>query len=137
MSDRFDTLRFVSLLILSLTAALVITMFLINAGSLPGWVVLTALGALIGTVMTNLAYQQAPAATVADSNPDSVSKRKNSAMMDEDPMNLLTDDDIEDLRAELREGLRERIRRLSAEGDNAEVASFEDLLARRKQNNRR
>lgn len=137
MSDRFDTLRFVSLLVLSLTAALIITMFLINAGTLPGWVVLTALGALIGTVMTNLAYQQSPGATQADLSSDSVSKRKNSAMADDDPMNLLTDDDIEELRAELREGLRERIRRLSADGDNAEVASFEDLLARRKQNNRR
>lgn len=137
MNDRFDTLRFVSLLILSLTAALVITMFLINAGSLPGWTVLTALGALSGTYMTNLAYQKPPAATLADLHADSVSKRKNSAATEPDPMDLLTDDDIEELRAELRESLRERIRRLSADGDNAEVASFEDLLARRKQNNRR
>jgi hypothetical protein len=137
MNDRFETLRFVSLLILSLTAALVITMFLINAGSLPGWVVLTALGALIGTVMTNLAYQRPPGATLADLHSDAVSKRKNNAAIDPDPMDLLTDDDIEDLRAELRESLRDRIRRLSENGDNAEVASFEDLLARRKHNNRR
>jgi hypothetical protein len=137
MNDRFDTLRFFSLLILSLTAALVITMFLINAGSLPGWVVLTALGALIGTAMTNLAYQRPPGATLADLHSDAVSKRKNNATTDPDPMDLLTDDDIEDLRAELRESLRERIRRLSENGDNAEVATFEDLLERRKHNNRR
>lgn len=137
MSDRFDTLRFVSLLILSLTVALVVTMFLVNAGTLPGWTVLTALGALLGTMMTNLAYQRPPGATLADLHADNVSKRKNSAATDPDPMSLLTDDDIEELRAELREGLRDRMRRLSADGDNAEVASFEDLLARRKHNNRR
>jgi hypothetical protein len=137
MSDRFDVVRYVSLMILSLTVALVVTMFLVNAGTLPGWTVLTALGALIGTVMTNLAYQRPPGATLADLHSDAVNKRKNSAMADDDPMSLLTDDDIEELRAELRQGLRDRIRRLSADGDNAEVASFEDLLARRKQNNRR
>lgn len=136
MRDQFETVRFVSLLVLSLTAALVITMFLINAGTLPGWVMLTAFGALLGTVMTNLAYQRPPGATLADLHSDAVSKRKNSAATDPDPMSLLTDDDIEELRAELREGLRERIRRLSADGDNAEVASFEDMLARRKNNNR-
>ena len=137
MRDQYEAVRFISLLILSLTVALVVTMFLVNAGTLPGWVVLTALGALLGTMMTNLAYQRPPGATLADLHSDAVSKRKNNAATDPDPMDLLTDDDIEALRAELRESLRDRIRRLSADGDNAEVASFEDLLARRKHNNRR
>lgn len=137
MRDQYEAVRYISLLILSLTVALVVTMFLVNAGNLPGWTVLIALGALLGTMMTNLAYQRPPGATLADLHSDAVSKRKNSAVADDDPMSLLTDDDIEELRAELREGLRDRIRRLSADGDNAEVASFEDLLARRKQNNRR
>jgi hypothetical protein len=137
MRDQYEAVRFISLLILSLTVALIVTMFLINAGTLPGWTVLTALGALLGTMMTNLAYQRPPGPTLADLHSDAVSKRKNNAATDPDPMDLLTDEDIEELRAELRESLRERIRRLSADGDNGEVASFEDLLARRKQNNRR
>ncbi len=137
MRDQYEAVRYISLFILSLTVALIVTMFLANAGTLPGWTVLTALGSLIGTMMVNLVYQRPPGATLADLHSDAVSKRKNSAATDPDPMSLLTDDDIEELRAELREGLRDRIRRLSADGDNAEVASFEDLLARRKQNNRR
>ncbi len=42
------------------------------------------------------------------------------------PMSLLTSDDLDELRAELREAMRSRIRRLSSEAD---FESFEQLLA--------
>ena len=135
MRDQFETVRFFSLLVLSLTAALVITMFLINAGSLPGWVVLTALGALLGTFMTHLAYQRPPDATLADLHSEAVNKRKNSAA-DSDPMNLLTDDDIEELRAEFKDELRRRYLQGLDEDGASEPISFEALLEDRQRKRR-
>ena len=136
MRDQFETVRFVSLLVLSLTAALVITMFLINAGTLPGWVMLTAFGALLGTVMTNLAYQRPPGATLADLHSDAVSKRKNSAATDPDPMSLLTDDDIDELRAEFKEELRRRYLQGLDEDAASDPISFEALLEERQRKRR-
>ena len=135
--DRYDVIRLVSMIILWAALVVSVIAFITGGGVMPGWAILMALGALLGTNLVNLVFQRPVNPPLVEQHADSVRKRKNSSAIDTDPMSLLTDDDIEDLRAELREGLRDRIRRLSAEGDNAEVASFEDLLERRKHNNRK
>ena len=137
MNDRYDVIRLVSMIILWAALVVSVIAFITQEGSMPGWAILMALGALLGTNLVNLAFQRPVNPPLVEQHADSVRKRKNNAATDLDPMSLLTDDDIEELRAELREGLRDRIRRLSADGDNAEVASFEDLLERRKHNNRK
>ena len=136
MRDQFETVRFVSLLILALTVALVLTMFLINAGNLPGWTVLTALGALLGTMMTHLAYQRPPGATLADLHSDAVSKRKNESSIGADPMGLLTDDDIAELRAEFKDELRRRYLQGLDEDSASDPISFEALLEDRQRKRR-
>ena len=135
--DRYDVIRLVSMIILWAALVVSVIAFITGGGVMPGWAILMALGALLGTNLVNLAFQRPANPPLVEQHADAVRKRKNSSAIDTDPMSLLTDDDVEDLRAELREGLRDRIRRLSADGDNAEVASFEDLLERRKHNNRK
>ena len=63
-------------------------------------------------------------------------KRKNSAALGADPMSLLTEDDIEELRAEFKDGLRRRYLQDLNEYSASEPASFEALLEDRQRKRR-
>ena len=64
------------------------------------------------------------------------SKRKNELPVGNDPMNLLTDEDIEELRAEFKDELRRRYLRGLDEDGASEPASFEALLEDRQRKRR-
>ena len=68
---------------------------------------------------------------------DSGRKRKNELSIGADPMSLLTDDDIEELRAEFKDELRRRYLQGLNEDGASEPASFEALLEDRQQRKRR
>jgi hypothetical protein len=61
-----------------------------------------------------------------------LSKRKNNPAYDADPMALLTDEDIAELRAEYKDVLRRRM----LEDGAAEIESFDDLLSDSKRSRR-
>ena len=64
-------------------------------------------------------------------------KRKNSSALGPDPMSLLTEEDIEELRAEFKDELRRRYLQGLNEDGASEPASFEALLEDRQQRKRR
>ncbi len=81
-------------------------------------------------------FSERKPALVAEQHADTVRKRENSPAPGGDPMSLLTDEDIEELRAEFKDELRRRY--LQGLGENAsEPASFEALLEDRQQRKRR
>jgi hypothetical protein len=67
----------------------------------------------------------------------SANKRKNELSFGADPMSLLTDDDIEELRAEFKDELRRRYLQGLNDDGASEPASFEALLEDRQQRRRR
>ncbi len=72
----------------------------------------------------------------SEGQPESVRKRKNSAAFGGDPMSLLTDEDIAELRAEFKDELRRRYLQGLNEDGAAEPASFEALLEDRQRKRR-
>ncbi|GIK27036.1 MAG: hypothetical protein IT298_17085 [Chloroflexi bacterium] len=94
--------------------------------------VLSVIGAAISTSIIAATSRDSGAAAQAPSqrvdNRAAPSKSKND-QLSLDPVSLLTEDDLEELRAEVKQHLRSRL--LSEEG--ASVSSFENLLAERSQ----
>lgn len=131
MQTRYDVIRAVSMMIL--WAALIVTViaFVTSEAVLPDWAVLMALGALIGTHLVALAFPQPTAPPLIDQHADAVRKRKNAEVVTH-PMDLLTDEDIAELRAEMKD----RLRRLMGEDTAESMTSFEALLAEREQRKR-
>ena len=95
------------------------------------------LSAVIGVTFISVALLRESRITRAiEGRDDTGRKRKNSAAFGADPMSLLTDEDIEELRAEFKDELRRRY--LQGLDENAsEPASFEALLEDRQQRKRR
>ena len=95
------------------------------------------LGAVIGATFISAMLLRESRAPRASGMPEEASyKRKNSAPSGADPMSLLTDEDIEELRAEFKDELRRRY--LQGLDENAsEPASFEALLEDRAPRKRR
>ena len=134
--DRYDVIRMVSMIVLWATLVVSVIAFITREGPMPDWMILLALGALLGTNLVNLAFQRPASTTVAEPQADAVQKRKNESPVSGDPMSLLTDEDIEELRAEFKDELRRRY--LQGLDENAsEPASFEALLEDRQQRKRR
>ncbi|MBK9125694.1 MAG: hypothetical protein IPM16_21570 [Chloroflexi bacterium] len=98
--------------------------------------VLSVIGAAVSTSIIAATSRDSGAGVQAQSQRvDSrvaQSKSKND-QLGLDPVSLLTEDDLEELRAEVKQHLRARL--LSGEG--AEMSSFEDLLAERSQQRQR
>jgi hypothetical protein len=64
-------------------------------------------------------------------------KRKNTDSRDIDPMSLLTEDDIAEMRAEMKDAMRRRYLQGLDEADSSDMSSFEALLDNREQRKRR
>jgi hypothetical protein len=134
--DRYDVIRLVSMIILWAALVVSVIAFITGEGVMPGWAILLALGALLGTNLVNLAFQRPVSPPLVEQHADSVRKRKNESAVSGDPMSLLTEEDIEELRAEFKDELRRRY--LQGLDENAsEPASFEALLEDRQQRKRR
>ena len=135
--DRYDVIRLVSMIILWAALVVSVIAFITGGGVMPGWAILMALGALLGTNLVNLVFQRPVNPPLVEQHADSVRKRKNSSAIDTDPMSLLTDDDIEELRAEFKDELRRRYLQGLNDDGASEPASFEALLEDRQQRKRR
>jgi hypothetical protein len=134
--DRYDVIRLVSMIILWAALIVSVIAFITGEGVMPGWAILLALGALLGTNLVSLAFQRPVSPPLVEQHADSVRKRKNESAVSGDPMSLLTEEDIEELRAEFKDELRRRY--LQGLDENAsEPASFEALLEDRQQRKRR
>ena len=92
--DRYDVIRLVSMIILWAALVVSVIAFITEGGVMPGWAILIALGAVLGTNLVNLAFQRPVNPPLAEQHADAVRKRKNSATIDPDPMSLLTDCDV-------------------------------------------
>jgi hypothetical protein len=96
------------------------------------------LAAVIGaTFISAMLLRESRAPRVIVPHADSGRKRKNELSIGADPMSLLTDDDIEELRAEFKDELRRRYLQGLNEDGASEPASFEALLEDRQQRKRR
>ena len=137
MQDRYDVIRLVSMIILWAALVVSVIAFITGEGVMPGWATLLALGALMGTNVVNLAFQRPVSPPLVEQHADSVRKRKNESAVSGDPMSLLTDEDIEELRAEFKDELRRRYLQGLNEDSASEPASFEALLEDRQQRKRR
>jgi hypothetical protein len=72
-----------------------------------------------------------------DHRAQSVRKRKNGEGRAVDPMSLLTEDDIAEMRAEMKDAMRRRYLQGLDEAGSGDIASFEALLGDREQRARR
>jgi hypothetical protein len=96
------------------------------------------LGAVIGaTFVSAMLLRENRAPRGIEQHAESVRKRKNGPALGADPMNLLTQEDIEELRAEFKDELRRRYLQGLDEDGASEPASFEALLEDRQQRKRR
>lgn len=115
----------------------VLAVLLITLGTVPDMsdgAIAISIAAVIGATLLSLGIVRGTGQVpMVDQHAAAVRKRKNEESRAVDPMSLLTDQDIEELRAELKENLRRRM--LQDEGE--EPASFEALLADRDQRKRR
>ncbi len=116
---------------------IVLAVLLITLGTVPDMsdgAIAIAIAAVIGATLLSLGIVREPGhAPMIDQHAAAVRKRKNEESRAVDPMSLLTDEDIEELRAEMKENLRRRM----LQGEGEEPASFEALLADRDQRKRR
>ena len=116
---------------------IVLAVLLITLGTVPDMsdgAIAISIAAVIGATLLSLGIVRAPGqAPMIDQHAAAVRKRKNEESREVDPMSLLTDEDIEELRAEMKENLRRRM----LQGEGEEPASFEALLADRDQRKRR
>ncbi len=91
------------------------------------------LAAVIGaTFISAMLLRESRASRAIEPPIRSALKRKNEVSVG-DPMSLLTDDDIEELRAEFKDELRRRM----LEGQDGELGSLDALLAENDQKARR
>lgn len=96
------------------------------------------LAAVIGaTFISAMLLRESRASRAIEPPIRSADKRKNELSIGADPMSLLTDDDIEELRAEFKDELRRRYLQGLNDGGASEPASFEALLEDRQQRKRR
>ena len=95
------------------------------------------LGAVIGATFISVALLRESRLSRPIEQPVSRrNKRKNELPVGNDPMNLLTDEDIEELRAEFKDELRRRYLQGLDEDGASEPASFEALLEDRQRKRR-
>lgn len=91
------------------------------------------LGAIMGaTFISAVLLRESRAPRGIEVRAETRRKRKNSAALGADPMSLLTDEDIAELRAEFKDELRRRYLQGLDEDGMSEPASFETLLEERK-----
>lgn len=99
--------------------------------------VLSVIGAAVSTSIIAATSRDSGAAAQVqsqrESSRDSVSQKSKNDQLGLDPVSLLTEDDLDELRAEVKQHLRARL----LSGDAGEVSSFEDLLADRTQQRQR
>ena len=95
------------------------------------------LGAVIGVTFISVALlRESRRPRVIVPQAESARKRKNELSVGGDPMSLLTDEDIAELRAEFKDELRRRYLQGLDEDSASEPASFEALLEDRQRKRR-
>lgn len=123
-------------LIALIWAGLMVLVFLLAQNdTISDSAVVLALGAVIGATFVSTALlRENRAPHASEQQTERADKRKNSAGYDDsDPMDLLTDADREELRAEFKAVLRQRYLESLGEDGASESASFEALLEDRQQ----
>lgn len=114
----------------------VLAVMLITFGTMPEMsdgAISISIAAVIGATFVSMGLLRGIGTPpMVDQHAAAVRKRKNEESRAADPMSLLTDEDIEELRAEMKDRLRRRM----LEGDGEEPASFEALLTEREQRKR-
>ena len=96
------------------------------------------ISAVIGaTFISALLLRESRTHRVLEDHGETGRKRKNNPASGADPMSLLTDEDIEELRAEFKDELRRRYLQDLNEENAAHATSFESLLEDRSPRKRR